>query len=141
MPTQTLARVTEMTPLNDFAWSMTLEVSDMIRTTLKNPGQFVHVKCGDQRLLRRPISVCSCSEDSPSDLLRLVFEVRGDGTDWLAHRTVGDKVDVMALPSLPPGGICWWVAASGCLPCWAVPSPPPAGAMRCWAFGIRPTPC
>lgn len=97
MPTQTLARVTEMTPLNDFAWSMTLEVSDMIRTTLKNPGQFVHVKCGDQRLLRRPISVCSCSEDSPSDLLRLVFEVRGDGTDWLAHRTVGDKVDVMGL--------------------------------------------
>lgn len=97
MPTQTLARVTEMTPLNDFAWSMTLEVSDMIRTTLKNPGQFVHVKCGDQRLLRRPISVCSCSEDSPSDLLRLVFEVRGDGTDWLAHRAVGDEVDVMGL--------------------------------------------
>ena len=32
-------------------------------------------------LLRRPISVCTCYSDEPSDLLTIVFEVRGEGTD------------------------------------------------------------
>ena len=48
---------------------MTLECGDMVRTSFKAPGQFVHVKCGEGLLLRRPISVCSCQEDEPQDLL------------------------------------------------------------------------
>ena len=56
---------------------MTLEVGDMVRTSFKAPGQFVHIKCGEGLLLRRPISVCTCQEDERSDLLTIVFEVRG----------------------------------------------------------------
>ena len=79
------------------AVSMVLEVGDMVRKSFKGPGQFVHIKCGDGFLLRRPISVCSCQEDEPSDLLRIVFEARGEGTEWLANRTVGEELDVLGL--------------------------------------------
>ena len=79
------------------AISMVLECGDMVRTSCKGPGQFVHIKCGDALLLRRPISVCSCQEGDPSDLLTVVFEVRGEGTQWLANRKVGDTLDVMGL--------------------------------------------
>ena len=76
---------------------MALEVGDMVRTSFRAPGQFVHIKCGDGFLLRRPISVCSCQEDDPDDLLTVVFEVRGEGTDWLAKREVGEYLDVLGL--------------------------------------------
>lgn len=83
--------------LNRDAVYMVLEVGDMVRTSWKGPGQFVHVKCGDSLLLRRPISVCSCMEEEPEDTLAIVFEVRGEGTQWLANRPVGHSVDVMGL--------------------------------------------
>ena len=74
---------------------MVLEVGDMVRTSWNTPGQFVHIKCGEGRLLRRPISICSCQEDDPEDLLAIVFEVRGEGTAWLAGRREGDTLDVL----------------------------------------------
>lgn len=55
------------------------------------PGQFVNIRCGDALTLRRPISIC----DVTGDMLRLVFEVRGDGTRWLAGRTPGDALDLL----------------------------------------------
>ena len=58
--------------LNRDAVYMVLEVGDMVRTSWKGPGQFVHIKCGDSLLLRRPISVCTCQEDQPEDLLAIV---------------------------------------------------------------------
>ena len=76
---------------------MTLEVGDMIRAPFRAPGQFVHIRCGEGLLLRRPISVCSCMEDEPDDLLSIVFEVRGEGTRWLAGRELGDSLDVLGL--------------------------------------------
>ena len=76
---------------------MVLETGDMVRTSWRGPGQFVHIKCGNSLLLRRPISVCSCQEDEPEDLLTIVFETRGEGTEWLANRPVGHSVDVMGL--------------------------------------------
>ena len=76
---------------------MTLEVGDMIRASFRAPGQFVHIRCGEGLLLRRPISVCSGMEDEPDDLLSIVFEVRGEGTRWLAGRELGDSLDVLGL--------------------------------------------
>ena len=76
---------------------LVLAVGDMVRKSFKGPGQFVHVKCGEGLLLRRPISVCFCQKDVPDDLLSIAFEVRGDGTRWLAQRQVGDKLDVLGL--------------------------------------------
>ena len=83
--------------LNHDAVYMVLEAGDMVRTSWRGPGQFVHIKCGDSLLLRRPISVCSCQEDEPEDLVAIAFEVRGEGTRWLAGRSEGDTLDVMGL--------------------------------------------
>lgn len=79
------------------AVSMVLEVGDMVRQSFKGPGQFVHIKCGEGLLLRRPISVCTCQEEEPSDLLRIVFEARGEGTQWLAERSESESLDVLGL--------------------------------------------
>ena len=89
-------RIVEKTQMGDAIY-MVLEVGDMVRTSFTAPGQFVHIKCGDGLLLRRPISVCSCQECEPSDLLAVGFEVRGEGTAWLSHRPEGHTVDVLGL--------------------------------------------
>ena len=54
-------------------------------------GQFLHIRCGEAQLLRRPISIC----DVENDTLSIVFEVRGAGTEWLSQRQVGDLLDVL----------------------------------------------
>ena len=54
------------------------------------PGQFVMVHC-EGFTLRRPISIC----DARGDLLRLVFDVRGAGTAWLAGIREGEELDIL----------------------------------------------
>lgn len=88
--------IVSRTQLGD-AIQLVLEAGSMVRDSFRGPGQFVHIKCGEDSLLRRPISVCSCQEDDPQDLLSLVFEVRGKGTAWLAQRKEGDTLDVLGL--------------------------------------------
>lgn len=56
------------------------------------PGQFVNLVC-DGYTLRRPISICGF--DGGLGILRLVFEVRGKGTDWLAKRETGETLDLV----------------------------------------------
>ncbi len=97
MKVDTSCQIINKTMLNDHAVSMVLEVGSMVADTMKNPGQFVHIKCGEGLLLRRPISVCSASCDQPENLLRIVFESRGEGTAWLANREVGDCLDVLGM--------------------------------------------
>lgn len=55
------------------------------------PGQFVHILVPG-KTLRRPISIC----DVNGAELRLVFEVRGEGTDILSQIEVGGELDIIA---------------------------------------------
>lgn len=96
MKVERKCKIVSKTRMGDAIY-MVLEVGDMVRTSFTAPGQFVHIKCGDGLLLRRPISVCSCQEDERSDTLAVVFEVRGEGTAWLARRPEGHTVDVLGL--------------------------------------------
>ena len=96
MKVERKCKIVEKTCMGD-AIHMVLEVGDMVRTSFKGPGQFVHIKCGEGLLLRRPISVCTCTEAEPSDLLSIVFEVRGEGTAWLAACEAGQELDVLGL--------------------------------------------
>lgn len=89
MPIQRICPVVSAEKLNEFAYSLLLDVGEMANEI--SFGQFVHIKCGHSRLLRRPISICDWQEG----LLRVVFEVRGEGTEWLSCRKVGDKLDVL----------------------------------------------
>jgi len=59
---------------------------------LAEPGQFVHLRVPGF-FLRRPISICGI--DREAGTIRLVFEVRGEGTEALAKLNAGELVDVM----------------------------------------------
>ena len=95
MPIEQMCTIVEVSKLNEYAYSFTLEVGEMVTKEGLRAGQFLHIQCGEGHLLRRPISVCLCMEDAPHDTARIVFEVRGEGTRWLAQRQVGDKLNVL----------------------------------------------
>ena len=95
MPIEQICTIVEAAKLNEYAYSFTLEVGDMVKKEGLMAGQFLHIACGEGLLLRRPISVCMVQEDEPQDTARVVFEVRGEGTKWLAERRVGDKLNVL----------------------------------------------
>jgi len=57
-----------------------------------SPGQFLNIRCGE-KVLRRPISICEI-HDSPKSV-RIVFDIRGEGTAWLADRQEGESLDVL----------------------------------------------
>ena len=54
------------------------------------PGQIVHIKCGEFTL-RRPLSVASAKNGT----LRLCYDVRGEGTEWLSKQQKGGKIDIL----------------------------------------------
>lgn len=95
MPIEQICTIAEAVKLNAYAYSFTLEVGDMVTRHGLMAGQFLHIACGEGLLLRRPISVCMVQQDEPHDTARIVFEVRGEGTQWLAQRQVGDKLNVL----------------------------------------------
>ena len=67
--------------------------------TIKSPeiaadvqvGQFLHISCGKDAFLRRPISIC----DSDNETVRFIFEVKGKGTKYLSEYNEGDTLDIM----------------------------------------------
>ena len=56
-------------------------------------GQFVHIRANGFTL-RRPISICGI--DRKNGTLRIVFEVRGEGTAEIAKLNKGDSIDMLA---------------------------------------------
>ncbi len=57
------------------------------------PGQFAHIRI-EGFSLRRPISICEI--DDKKGTIRLVFEVRGDGTKALANLNENSMIDLIA---------------------------------------------
>lgn len=60
---------------------------------IAQPGLFVHIRV-DGFTLRRPISICGI--DAEKGTLRIVFEIRGEGTAVMARLNEGDVVDMLA---------------------------------------------
>ena len=85
-------RITDMTQLTAAAWSMVIECPEAAQKAV--PGQFVHILPAGNFTLRRPISICGI--DKAAGTLRIVFEVRGKGTDALAQLRAGDSVNMLA---------------------------------------------
>ena len=55
------------------------------------PGQFVMVRCGEETMLQRPLSI----HQRDGNKIALLFTVVGKGTHWLAQRQVGDGIDLL----------------------------------------------
>lgn len=58
---------------------------------ITKPGQFAQVAVTG-KTLRRPISICDVNDD----IIRLVFEVRGEGTDILSKTEIGENINIIA---------------------------------------------
>ena len=72
-------------------YSYTLSAGRIARSA--QAGQFVHVLCPGHSTLRRPLSLCRIDPDKGQ--IRLVFEVRGEGTKALSSLREGDMMDIM----------------------------------------------
>lgn len=70
-------------------FALTLRAPDI--ASLAQPGQFIHIACGEGNLLRRPVSIC----DVQGEELKIVFQVKGEGTRWLSRRPEGHSLDVL----------------------------------------------
>lgn len=82
-------KIVKIQKLNETIFDITVSTKNMAKKAL--PGQFVHIKCGEENFLRRPISIC----DTEDDFLRFVFEVKGKGTLYLSKCQVGDELDIL----------------------------------------------
>lgn len=58
--------------------------------SIAQPGQFVMVRCGEDTLLRRPLSV----HQVDGGKIALLFAIVGKGSRWLSQRQTGDSIDV-----------------------------------------------
>ncbi len=54
------------------------------------PGQFVMVRCGEDTLLPRPLSIHQRNDNK----IALLFKIVGKGTHWLSQRQAGDSLDL-----------------------------------------------
>ena len=118
--------------LNADAFSLWLECGELARSA--RAGQFVDLKCGDGLLLRRPISICRVEDTR----MNLVFEVRGEGTAWLAARGAGERLDVLGpLGSgftFPKGKVLVVGGGIGAPPMLYAAMCAPGGAVACLGF-------
>ena len=89
MSIQEICRAASNTRLGEGLYQLVLDAPQIAAAA--QCGQFVHIACGEGNLLRRPISICEAGEGR----LRIVFQVKGKGTRWLADRKEGDTLDVL----------------------------------------------
>ncbi len=57
---------------------------------ITKPGQFINIKL-EGFFLRRPISVCDFNENT----ITIIYKVVGNGTEFMAELSSGDKLDVL----------------------------------------------
>ena len=89
MPGQHILTILENRRLTDTVFSLMLTAEELAETAA--PGQFLHLKCQDSSVLRRPVSIC----DMTDGVLTVTAEVRGEGTEWLSRRTPGETLDIL----------------------------------------------
>ena len=57
------------------------------------PGQFAHIQCDPQRLMRRPLSIMRVS--ATEGWVEFLYKAVGAGTELLAKRSEGETINVM----------------------------------------------
>ena len=83
--------ITEKQAIARETYSFTISCPEVAEAA--QPGQFVHIRAKGFTL-RRPISICGI--DKEAGTLRIVFEIRGDGTSAIAELNKGDLIDLLA---------------------------------------------
>ena len=89
MYTQNKFRIVSKRAIGRDIYSFEIYCPDVAQAAV--PGQFVHIRANGFTL-RRPISIAGISETT----LRIVFEIRGEGTAEIAKLNEGDLIDMLA---------------------------------------------
>jgi dihydroorotate dehydrogenase electron transfer subunit len=89
--TQGNYRIVKKLHLTKNCYDFTIDCPDI--AAIAQAGQFVHIKV-DGFSLRRPISICEI--DRINGTIRIVFEVRGEGTKKLADYNENSCIDMIA---------------------------------------------
>ncbi|MCL2152642.1 MAG: dihydroorotate dehydrogenase electron transfer subunit [Oscillospiraceae bacterium] len=114
MPDIYICKIVDKEKLNDTTYAITFIDAGLVSAA--RPGQFLHVKCGSELILRRPLGISSISRDA----LSFVFEKKGKGTDWLSKRNIGDILDILGPLGngfhFPNGNIIVVGGGLGCAP-------------------------
>lgn len=88
---QAFCQLTEKYTIAKEIYSFTILCPEIAAASV--PGQFVHI-LPKGRTLRRPISICGI--DKKKGTLRIVFEVRGEGTAEISEINKGENIDILA---------------------------------------------
>ena len=89
MPDIYLCEVAENNKIAEGMFAVSVVSEDL--ALCARAGQFLHVKCGDERILRRPFGICNVH----GGVLDFVFEVKGGGTKWLSKVKPGQTLDIL----------------------------------------------
>ncbi|MFI3115665.1 MAG: dihydroorotate dehydrogenase electron transfer subunit [Clostridia bacterium] len=84
-----LSLVENIEKISKYAYKIDFRNAEMAKKV--QVGQFVHIKLSNEFSLRRPISIC----DVVSDIITIIFEVRGKGTQWLSNIKKGDELSIL----------------------------------------------
>lgn len=85
-----LCKIIAKNIITDGVYDFTVQCPEMAEKT--KAGQFLHILCGGEAYLRRPISVCEVIDGKS---IRFIFRVNGVGTEELAKKSVGEQLDIL----------------------------------------------
>ncbi len=70
-----------------------------LTASLAKPGSFIHIQCGSELPMRRPMSIMRA--DKSAGWIDLLYKSHGYGTARLAKRIVGESVDLIGPIGVP----------------------------------------
>lgn len=82
--------IVEKREIADGIFDFTIQCDEV--ASISEPGQFVHISVPGY-FLRRPISICEI--DKEKGTIRIVVQVRGNGTEAMSHLNEGEKMDLL----------------------------------------------
>lgn len=93
MPVQTYAELVEKIELKDDIYHFKVKAPEIAKTA--KPGNFVEIRVSDTTtpFLRRPISIYNLEKEK--GIVEFIFQVKGQGTEILANKRLGDKIDIL----------------------------------------------
>lgn len=93
MPKQIFAELVKKEKLLDGLYKFSVDAKEIV--DLSKPGNFIEIRINENLdpFLRRPISIYNL--DKEKGILEFIFQVKGKGTELLAKKKEGDKIDII----------------------------------------------
>lgn len=93
MPKQVFAELIKKEKLLEGLYKFSVDTKEIVE--LAKPGNFIEIRINENSdpFLRRPISIYNL--DKKKGVLEFIFQVKGKGTELLAKKKEGDKIDII----------------------------------------------